>query len=178
MIEIEIKARVEDPKITEMAIIKLGAAPTGIENQVDTYYNAKFHDFKNTDEALRIRAQDTEYFLTYKGPRMDAISKTRTEFEVKIADMVNMENILSSLGFYPVASIAKKRKKYVFGDLIIALDDVRDLGNFIEIEIPAKNPNNYEQKLETIFEFMDKLGISRYSTVRESYLEMLLGKTG
>ncbi len=174
MIEIEVKARIEDPKQIERTIISLGAAPIGIENQVDTYYNAPQCDFKNTDEALRIRAQEGEYFLTYKGPKMDGISKTREEFEVKIEDAVKMGNILSSLGFYPVATIVKKRKKYMMREFSIALDDVRNLGYFIEIEISAKNPNNYKKKVENIFEFIDKLGISRSSTVRESYLEMLL----
>ena len=177
MIEIEVKARIEDLKNIEREIIAAGATPIGIENQADTYYNAPFRDFGSTDEAVRIRVQDDACFLTYKGPKMDKISKTRKEFEIKIDDVTNMGNILSSLGFYPVATIVKKRKKYLMDDFNIALDDVRNLGYFIEIEISAKNPVNYEDKVESIFRFIEKLGMSRSSTVRESYLEMLLGES-
>jgi adenylate cyclase class 2 len=176
MIEVEVKARVEDPKDVERAIIALGAAPIGIENQADTYYNTPFHDFAKTDEALRIRVQDNKYLLTYKGPKMDRFSKTREEFEVEINDANNMGNILSSLGFFPVATIVKKRKKYRMGDFFIAIDNVRNLGDFIEVEINLKESRNYEEKVESIFRFIEKLGISRDSTVRESYLEMFLGK--
>ena len=176
MIEVEVKARVEDLRHVERAIIALGAAPIGIENQADTYYNALSCDFAKTDEALRIRAQDNKFFLTYKGPKMDSVSKTRKEFEVEINDTSNMGDILSSLGFSPVATIVKRRRKYRIGEFLIAIDDVRNLGYFIEVEIPLKDPKNHEEKVESIFRFIEKLGINRTSTVRESYLEMLLGK--
>ncbi len=176
MIEIEVKAHIEDPKHIERSIISLGAAPLGIESQVDTYYNTPFRDFGKTDEALRVRVQDGKYLLTYKGPKLDNVSKTRKEFEVEINDAGDMGDILSSLGFFPVATIVKKRRKYRIGDFSIALDDVRNLGNFIEIEISLKESKNHEEKVESIFKFIEKLGISRASTVRESYLEMLLEK--
>jgi len=176
MIEVEVKARIDDPKHIERSIIAIGATPIGIENQADTYYNASSHDFAKTDEALRIRVQDNKYFLTYKGPRMDTVSKTRKEFEVEINDANSMGDILSSLGFSPVATIVKKRKRYRIGDFFIALDSVRSLGDFLEVEIDLKDSKNYEEKVEIIFKFIEKLGIDRDSTVRESYLEMFLGK--
>lgn len=174
MIEIEVKAHVEDPKLIERSIIALGGVPIGIENQADTYYNSSVNDFEKTDEALRIRAQDDRFFLTYKGPKMDKVSKTRKEHQVEIKDPDSMGEILSALGFFPVATLIKKRKNYRIGDFFISLDDVRNLGYFIEIEITLKNSRNYEEKVESIFKFIEKLGISRDSTIRKSYLEMLL----
>ncbi|MFZ2411059.1 MAG: class IV adenylate cyclase [Candidatus Methanoperedens sp.] len=176
MIEIEVKARVDDPRRMERAIIALGATPIGIEDQADTYYNSKYNDFEKTDEALRIRIQDENCFLTYKGPKMDKVSKTRKEFQVEINDANNMGNILSSLGFSPVATVTKRRKNFRLGDFFISLDEVRNLGNFIEIEISVKDSKNYEEKVESIFKFIGKLGISRKSTIRSSYLEMVLGE--
>ncbi len=176
MIEVEVKARVEDPKQVERAIIAMGAAPIGIENQADTYYNASVHDFGKTDEALRVRVQDDRYFLTYKGPKMDSVSKTRNEFQVEIDDANSMGEILSALGFSPVATVIKRRKNYRIGDFLISLDEVRNLGNFIEIEISVKNARNCEEKVESIFKFIERLGMSRESTIRKSYLEMIIEK--
>ena len=176
MIEIEVKAGVEDPKSIERCIIELGATPIGIETQADTYYNAPDRDFGKTDEALRIRVQDGKSVLTYKGPKMDAISKTRKEVQTEIKDTDNMGNILSALGFFPVATVSKKRKNFRIGDFYISLDEVRNLGHFIEVEIAVKDPRNYEEKVESIFKFMAKLGIDRESTIRKSYLEMVLEK--
>jgi adenylate cyclase class 2 len=93
-----------------------------------------------------------------------------------IKDTETMGNILTSLGFIPVAKVTKRRKNYRLGDFFISIDEVRNLGNFIEIEISAEDSGKYEEKVASIFKFIEKLGISRESTIRKSYLEMLLEK--
>jgi adenylate cyclase, class 2 len=176
MIEIEVKASVEDPKQLERSIIELGVTPIGIRMQADTYYNAPYRDFGKTDEALRIRVEEGKSVLTYKGPKMDKVSKTRKEVQTEIKDLESMGNILSLLGFFPIATVSKKRKNFRIGDFFISLDEVRSLGNFIEIEIAVKDSKNFQEKVESIFKFLEKLGITRESTIRKSYLEMILEK--
>jgi adenylate cyclase class 2 len=177
MIEVEVKTRINDPKLVERSIIALGASPVGIEAQADTYYSAPYRDFAKTDEALRIRVQDNKCFLTYKGARMDSISKTRKEYEVEVNDTDNIGNILSSLNFTPVATIVKKRKKYRLEDFIISLDEVRNLGNFMEVEVSIRDSKSHEEKVESIFRLLKKLGVSRNESIRKSYLEMILEKS-
>ncbi len=174
MIEVEVKARVSDPKLVERSIIALGASPMGIEMQADTYYSSPYRDFGETDEALRVRVQDNKYLLTYKGPKMDSISKTRKEYEVEVNDADSMGNILSSMGFAPIATIVKKRKMFRLGDFLISLDEVRKLGDFIEVEISIRDSKFHEDKVESIFRLFEKLGINREESIRESYLEMIL----
>jgi len=88
-----------------------------------------------------------------------------------------MGNILSSLGFAPVATIVKRRKKYRLGDFIISLDDVRNLGDFIEAEVSIRDSKSHEDKVESIFRLFEKLGINRDESIRASYLEMILEKS-
>ncbi len=177
MIEVEVKARASDNKLVERSIIELGASPIGIETQADTYYSAPYRDFGKTDEALRVRVQDNKYFLTYKGPKMDGVSKTRKEYEVEFNDAGSMGNILSSLGFAPIATIVKKRKMFRLGDFLISLDEVRKLGDFIEVEISIRDSKSHEDKVESIFRLFEKLGINREESIRKSYLEMILEKS-
>jgi adenylate cyclase class 2 len=177
MIEVEVKARVNDQNLVERSIIVLGASPIGIETQADTYYSAPYRDFAKTDEALRVRVQDNKCFLTYKGPKIDTVSKTRKEYEVEVNDADCMGNILTSLGFAPVATIVKKRRKYRLGDFIISLDEVRNLGCYIEVEISLRDSKFHEDKVESIFRLFEKLGISRDESIRKSYLEMILEKS-
>ena len=176
MIEVEVKARVDDQKHAERLIIALGASPIGIETQADTYYSMPYRDFAKTDEALRIRVQNNKYFFTYKGPKMDSVSKTRKEYEVEVNDADELGNILSSMNFVPVATIVKKRKKYRLGDFIISLDEVRNLGDFMEVEVSIRDSKSHEEKLECIFRLFEKLGIGRETSIRKSYLEMILEK--
>ncbi len=177
MIEIEVKARVDDARKMEKAILAIGATPIGIQDQADTYYNAPHRDFEKTDEALRIRMQDGKSFLTYKGSKMDKVSKTRKEFNVEIDYADSMKHILTSLGFFAVATVTKKRKNYRLGDFLISIDEVQNLGNFMEIELQAEDSRKYQEKVESIFNFIEKLGITKESTIRQSYLEMLLEKS-
>ncbi len=176
MIETEVKARVDDARKMEKAIIAMGATSIGIQDQADTYYNAPHRNFEKTDEALRIRVENGNAFLTYKGPKMDTVSKTRQEFQTAIKDTETMGNILTSLGFFPVAMVTKRRKNYRVGDFFISIDEVRNLGDFIEIEMQAEDSGKYQEKVESIFKFMEKLGITREATIRQSYLEMILEK--
>jgi len=67
--------------------------------QTDIYYNSPCRDFGKTDEALRLRNEGGQIFLTYKGKKLDAMSKTRKEVEVEVAGFDNMEDVLLSLGF-------------------------------------------------------------------------------
>ncbi|MEZ6108510.1 MAG: class IV adenylate cyclase [Pirellulaceae bacterium] len=51
-------------------------------DQADYYYNHPARDFRETDEAFRIRVSGEDLNLTYKGPRLDSRIKTRSEIEL------------------------------------------------------------------------------------------------
>ncbi len=167
MIEIEAKARCS-PDILN-AIKALGAVYLVSENHHDTYFSSPQRDFRKTDEALRIRVKEGGAWLTYKGPKLDAMTKSREEVTVKLDDSIAMEKILASLGFVHAAEVKKHRDKYVLGDLILALDVVEGLGTFLEVEVVANE--NWEAKREEVLGIFAHLGIG--ASIRQSYLEML-----
>ena len=49
--------------------------------QVDRYFAHPCRDFARTDEALRLRRDGDDVAITWKGPRIDAATKTRRESE-------------------------------------------------------------------------------------------------
>ncbi|TAN46636.1 MAG: CYTH domain-containing protein, partial [Candidatus Methanoperedens sp.] len=57
---------------------------------------------------------------------------------------------------------------------IISLDEVRNLGDFMEVEVSIRDSKSHEDKVESIFRLIEKLGISRDDSIRKSYLEMIL----
>ncbi|MFQ6062346.1 MAG: class IV adenylate cyclase [Methanosarcinales archaeon] len=174
MIEVEIKSRVPDIEIIEQKIINLGASLIGIEHHKDIYYNAPHRDFAETDEALRVRYKNNNIILTYKGKKLDKVSKSRREIKCKVDE--NIKEILSALGFRIVATVIKTRKKYGLDDFVIALDKVKSLGTFIEIEGIAKE-GEFEATVSNAFKVLNKLGFGKENTIRESYLELLLQNT-
>lgn len=169
MLEIEAKARIGDMKLIEKRILDIGGKFLKVETQADTYFRHPFRDFSKTDEALRVREIDKRYFLTYKGPKIDKITKTRKEIEVGFSDIKNVREILHRLGFKKVLNIVKKRKYFALGEFSVMMDKVKGLGNFVEIE---KHTDTY--KPDELVRLIKKLGINEDAMERRSYLELML----
>ena len=167
MIEVEVKACA--PEDIEERIAALGADLLAVENHHDLYFNSPLRDFRLSDEALRIRIKEEGARLTYKGPKLDLTTKSRLEMTVKIDDPGQMEQILAALGFVLSAQVKKQRKKYSWEGVIIALDNVEDLGYFVEAE--AQGEGGYEEQKRRVVSAMSKLGL--HESIRSSYLELL-----
>jgi adenylate cyclase, class 2 len=167
MIEVEVKARA--PQDMAERIAALGATLLVVENHHDLYFNSPQRDFRFSDEALRIRIKEEGARLTYKGPKLDQTTKSRLEKTVKIDDPKQMEQILSSLGFVLSAQVRKKRTKYSYEGLVVALDEVEGLGSFVEVE--AAGEGDYEEQRRKVLSIMSKLGL--HESIRSSYLELL-----
>lgn len=175
MIEVELKVEVKNPQRLEQLLKSLGARFEGEAQQLDIYYSAPHRDFKFTDEALRLRRSshnsEAECYLTYKGPKLDALSKSREELTVRVEGWEEAQNLLGSLGFTEVGRVSKLRRIYKLADFFLSLDQVDGLGNFLEVETQAEG--SYEQILEQAFELLGRLGFSQHEVIRESYLELL-----
>jgi len=180
MIEVEVKAKISHPN---EIIKRLNTQTTFLKEiyQEDIYFNAPDRDFKKTDEALRIRISSGEdSTLTYKGPKIgNLIDKTREEISVKIKDQKTLQVIqviLEKIGFQPVAKVLKKRLLFRFNDLYISIDFVKDLGEFIEVEVLVQTQKEIASERSKILNFLEILGVPFEDFERRSYLELLLNK--
>ena len=174
MIEIEIKARADLDALRNRLKQEGAALETTVE-QADIYYNAPDRDFGLTDEALRLRKEGGQVFLTYKGKKLDAKSKTRKEVEVEVADFNKMEDILLSLGFKITLRVRKVREIYHLDGAVVCLDRVDGLGDFVELETLAADESEIEKRRDWLIDVIHRLGVQG-ELIRESYLEMLLAK--
>jgi adenylate cyclase class 2 len=178
MIEVEVKAHVNSFSDVESKLKQIGAKKDKTEHQIDTYFNnPSFRDFEKTDEALRIRntiinKEKSMIFVTYKGAKLDEVSKTREELEVSIENAEIMSSILKNLGFRPAADVEKKRTTYLFKEYIITLDNVLKVGKFVEIEKDVEEGEDFKDALDEIFKIYKKLGIDS-GFERRSYLELM-----
>jgi adenylate cyclase, class 2 len=154
---------------------------TGEYEQRDRYYNHPSRDFGHTDEALRIRSVGEKNFVTYKGPKLSARTKTRYELELPLAPgkaaAEDFAALLVALSFTPVATVEKMRRvfarRWEGRQCEIALDQVRDVGTFAEIEFIA-DANGFEAVEESLLHLADQLGLVQVE--RRSYLELLLAR--
>lgn len=179
MLEVEVKYRVPDRAAVVVRLAECGGQPAGERADADHYFNAPDRDFKQTDEAFRVRRIGAENRLTYKGPKRDATTKTRTEIEVRLADgdetAGDTERMLVKLGYRPVAVVHKRRALFHLtrGPFVVevCLDDVDRVGTFVELEIVAEEAR-FEEAKAVVLGLATELGLT--DPERRSYLEMLL----
>ncbi|MFL5340183.1 MAG: class IV adenylate cyclase [Gemmataceae bacterium] len=179
MLEVEVKYRAPAGVPLEERIRALGTEPVEDRQDADAYFNAPHRDFAITDEAFRLRRSGPANFVTYKGPRRDAATKTRTEIEVPLADgqeaAEGFQQIVVALGFRPVAIVRKRRRvwKTTRGgyELQICLDDVERVGRYIELEIIAPEAE-LDAARAIVLQAAAELGLTE--SERRSYLELLL----
>lgn len=178
MYEVELKVPADHAAVRKR-LAELDAEPLGTVEQVDTYYGHPTRDFAETDEALRIRREstdadadtNTETKVTYKGPLVEAASKTREEFETGIDDGETMARILEELGFEAVETVEKTRERFRIGEYTVTLDSVTGLEEFVEVETESEA---VEPARERACELLRKLDLDPEKQVRTSYLGLLL----
>ncbi len=183
--EVEVKVAIDDERVMRKKLIESGAEILNSEVQIDIYFDHPCRTFVETDEAVRIRTRSpldedglsTSHVpkeLTYKGPKLDKTTKTRIEYSVGIDDADQLNSILESLGFTPLAKITKRRTFFELRGVTISIDDVEGVGLFLELESIAHQKKEMDSAKSVIFELLNELGIDAKQTIRDSYLEMYL----
>ncbi|WP_435064921.1 class IV adenylate cyclase [Halobaculum sp. EA56] len=187
MYEVEVKVRADHDAVRDRLADRDADRLRTVE-QVDTYYDAPHRDFAETDEALRLRREtvvsggdagdtdgepSTETRVTYKGPLVEAESKTREEFETGVADAEATEGILAGLGFEPAATVEKDRAFYALDGYTVTLDEIPGLGQFVEVEREAEEAD-IESVREGAYDVLADLGLDPDEQIRTSYLGLLL----
>lgn len=181
MVEVEVKYAAGDFAAVAARLASRGAVEGEPRDDADEYFNAPDRDFARTDEALRLRRIGPENRVTYKGPRRDAQTKTRTEIEVPLAPgdsaARDFARLLACLGYRPVAVVHKHRRTFHLhceGFAVEAtLDDVADVGRYIELEIVVPE-ESLPAARATVLRLAADLGLT--APERRSYLELLLAK--
>jgi adenylate cyclase, class 2 len=170
LLEIEIKSYCDDHSAVIRRLLDRGARKKGTSLERDLYLNHPARDFKSTDEALRLRQSGGRVIMTYKGPKLGTLAKTRVEKEVTMDGFDQALAILQLLGFTPSGTVVKSREMYELNGVEICIDSVEGLGNFVELEMKGTDREPVEREL---IRLAGELGLTRLE--RRSYLELLLG---
>ncbi|MGB9729211.1 MAG: class IV adenylate cyclase [Thermoprotei archaeon] len=176
MIEAEIKIPIKNPEIIR-TILKNRGELVSITKQRDIYFQHPFRDFMITDEALRLRDENGVYELTYKGPKIGNIGKTRLEISINVNNFDKTKQLLENLGFKAFIRISKIRELYKIDETFIAIDNVENLGYYVEFEKQIPDSKDVEQTERELINLAKELGLEINKSTRKSYLELLLEKT-
>jgi adenylate cyclase class 2 len=173
--EIEIKFAVTGHQAVSDALRREGGRYMGSFEQVDQFYDTRQGRLREGGCGLRIRRShrldgtggeiDTRPQVTFKGPRRaDARAKVRPEYQSHVDDPEALERVFEACGLVETVVVRKRRTSYRLGDCMVELDELADIGCFVEVEGPDE---------PTVFEVARRLGLPG-EPISESYLAMVL----
>jgi adenylate cyclase class 2 len=179
--EVEQKFRIADPPALAARLAALGVTLSPPVLQVDTYFRHPARDFAQTDEAFRVRQIGDDNFVTYKGPRIDKLTKTRRELELPLptgaATAEQYQQLFDALGFTVGGLVRKTRRSGAMlsqgHEVEIAWDEVEGLGAYLELELLAGDAR-LDDARAAILALAAQLGLNE--SERRSYLELVLGR--
>jgi adenylate cyclase class 2 len=177
--EVEQKFRLQQPAAIEADRRFAGVRFSAPIRQTDHYFNHPVRDFAMTDEAFRIRQVGERNYVTYKGPKIDPVTKTRQEVELElpVGQQVGSQyrQLFELLGFQFVATVVKQRRTasiaYEGLPFDVALDEVEGLGHYLELETVATDAG-LDRARAAIQALAQHMGLDEVE--RRSYLELLL----
>lgn len=161
-IEIEIKFPLRNAAALVSNLNTIAALKKKDLFQKDTYFVPPHRDFMAVQrpyEWLRLRETDQGSHFNYKHFYPENVEKTDycDEFQTSIESADAVRKILASLDFKELVVVEKSRSTWHFKDVEIAIDEVKGLGPYLEIEAKKafETPPEAKQFLYKILKEID-----------------------
>ncbi len=168
--EVEIRALIKggDKDLIRDKIIKSGAISKGIRSIHDVYYcdkscqkveDAEMNKVGSYSVRIRKEVKDSVTSISYNKKTIttegDHNSWKEEEEPREDFEKANQEMIDSGYKFF--FDLDKDREKFVLGDMEICLEDIKDFGLGIEVEVMATQEESDEvkQKIKTFLKSID-----------------------
>ncbi|MEJ5351985.1 MAG: CYTH domain-containing protein [Melioribacteraceae bacterium] len=161
-VNLELKIKIDSPKEYERKLKLKGAKFIDVIKQKDIYY-------KINRGLLKLRKEKNNFYLI-KYLR-DESGKRWSNYEILELKGKNTEKYLSEI-FKVECIVEKSRKLYLYGNTRIHLDNVKNLGWFLELEtVVVKNKKSASNEFQEVVNFLD---IDLAKQIRKSYKNLLL----
>ena len=174
MREIEIKAKVINEEDILSKLQDLGCELSEPVTQEDVVFAQKvgsLEEFLTNSVFLRIRESQKGivFTLKYNPDRQGEPDAMPVEHEVTVDSRAELEAIFKLLGFQPMVTVKKTRRSGHYKNWEICVDEVEELGTFIEVEQMAEHEEDIEPVRDAIMEFLRSLGINEGDLLAQRY---------
>jgi predicted adenylyl cyclase CyaB len=165
---IEIKARIPNPgAVRERAAILANEGPTEIA-QEDTFFNCstgrlKLRAFSNTHGELIFYRRSDQH-----GPKESYYVRTSTSEPDILRETL-------ALAYGETGRVRKHRTLFLVGRTRIHLDEVENLGSFLELEVVLREGEPAEAGIREAEDLMSRLGIEASQLIDRAYIDLLSG---
>jgi predicted adenylyl cyclase CyaB len=163
---VEIKARIRD-----LAQLRARAQSIADSGPFEIQQDDTFFVCHNGRLKLRILSESQGELIFYKRDNSPSpkeshyvITPTSTPYELR-------EMLVLALG--ECGRVRKQRTLFLVGNTRIHLDEVEDLGDFMELEVVLSGDETVAQGIETTHRIMHQLSVSDQDLVDRAYVDLL-----
>jgi adenylate cyclase class 2 len=138
-VETEVKLRLnQGPERARALLQQYGFRPSSPRQlETDQTFDLPTGELRARDRLLRLRSTAGNWTVTYKGPPVGGVHKTREEIETGVSDGQAFAHILEALGYQPAFAYEKFRTTFESsGQEGIVMLDETPIGDFLELEGP------------------------------------------
>ena len=166
-LNVEIKAKTTSPEFVRKYLVIHKADFKGTDEQTDTYFNVP-------QGRLKLREGNIENNLIYYNRNNQAGPKSSQFNLVKVEDANGLKEVLTkACGIKMI--VKKKREIYYIDNVKFHIDELPELGSFIEIEAGNILANKSETELLDQCNFyLKEFGVKEEDLVAVSYSDMLM----
>lgn len=182
--EIEVKLRVDEQQLHQaQAWLDANAQFCGtlhhkeyyLNNPKDSFLFDAPEGFKDALDYLRVRFTQGGDSCCFKKFHVDPVEQRPLycdEYELGIEDGTKMLAFMHALGYAEQTLMEKTRSTYLYDCFEIVIDDVKNLGFFMEVELKADFATAQEG-LEHIYDFLQSIGITTFELITRGYITLL-----
>lgn len=166
MENLELKCLYKDLKKAEEICLKLNAAFIGKFYQKDTFFNVPRGRLK-----LREVENRSAELIWYE--RTDEPGVRKSDYYIfETTDAVRLSLVLER-GIDIKGIVEKERTVYIFHNVRIHLDQVKNLGTFLEFEAVITKDSERDESLKRLDFLMEEFGIQKEDIIPEAYIDLL-----
>lgn len=172
--ELECKLAVDSHDPVREALRAAGATRVGRVRELNKLFDRIDGSLRAAGCGLRVRrvtvldGDGPGGSVTFKGPVQKGAYKLREEIETAVADPAVMEKLLVALGYKVCVAFEKLRETWRLGGCMVELDELPQLGEFVEVEGPDD---------AAIQRVIEQLQLEKAVQIRENYVT-LVARTG
>jgi len=181
--EVELRYKLPDMEKTKALLSEKGFVFKKASHQIDIYWlRTEQPDtdtcFMDGDDSIYMRLRHDvsggkfSFNLKYINDKIE--HGTLHEFEGKLADeeaLKNLDAVWKKIGYKHGTVIDKAREVFVRGEFTVALDRVKDVGDFIEIEIMCRDCDALAVK-DRVRAMAAELGLDPDACMPYGYVEL------
>lgn len=170
ILNVEIKANCPNADEIEQSLLQEKAVFKGSDHQVDTY-------FQVPDGRLKLRQGNIENSLIFY-VRKEVVGIKTSNVELVILDAEQAESMLNllSASHVTLVQVRKIRKIFFIDNVKFHIDEVEELGSFIEIEAINFQNQNEEELREQCMHYLQAFELKEKDCLDASYSDLILRK--